>query len=187
MDPTVIRTAGLAGLAVIILIGVISAGSGINAEILIMLAVFAVIIMAIAVVKVSTTPVRRILFLVSGVIGIISGLNIAYLSASLGMLRPDLVVSAILITLGIVCISKGLPARNEACDYQIQDERSLRIGTYGLSYSWYLTFLAVAAMGWLAGSGASPISGTQACLILIILMPVSARIFQWYFNTRGDV
>jgi len=187
MDPAVTRTAGLAILAAIILTLVISANAGINAEILMMLAVFTVIITAIAFVKVSTTPVRRIIFLVSGVIGIISGLNIAYLSASIGTLRPDLVISAILIILGIVCIGKGLPTRNEACDYQIQDERSIRIGTYGLSYSWYLTFLAVAAMGWMAGVGAAPISGAQACLILIILMPVSARIFQWYFNTRGDV
>lgn len=187
MDRRIIVTTGFALIAFAIVIAAMLTTTESDPEIMMMLGIFVLMILAITVVRISPTRVRRIIFLSVGVIAIISGLNIALLSVTLGSLRPELVFSAILITLGIVCLYKGLPTRKEAGDYRIQDERSLRIGTYGLSYSWYITFLVVAAMGWLSGTGAAPITGPQACMVLIILMPVSARFFQWYFNSRGDV
>jgi hypothetical protein len=187
MDRRIVVTAGLAVIAVAIVIASLITTRETDQEIMMMLGVFVIIILAISAVRVSPTRIRRIIFLAAGVIALITGLNIAFLPVTMESPVPNLVLSAILVTLGIVCLYKGFPTRSEAGDYRTQDERSLRIGTYGLSYSWYLTFLVVAAMGWITGTGIAPVSGPQACLILIILMPVSARIFQWYFNTRGDV
>lgn len=69
----------------------------------------------------------------------------------------------------------------------MQDERTRKIGAYGLSWSWFLTFIALFGFFWLDFLGIfTPDAGTLAVL-LILLMGVSARVFQWYLFRKGDV
>ncbi len=103
----------------------------------------------------------------------------------IGTINPIVITG--LISAGLIIITLGVRMKERPEDIGIQDERSLRIGTYGISYSWYLTFLTIVCIGWLAGLHVVMIDGTTICLLLIIMMPVSAMIFQWYFNMKGDV
>ena len=106
----------------------------------------------------------------------------------LGSTSSESINSVILISSGLILITLAVLSRTNPKDYGIRDERTLRIGTYGLSYSWYLTYLTIVIIGWMMGTRAIiTVDGTQVCLLLIILMPVSALLFQWYFNTKGDV
>ena len=69
----------------------------------------------------------------------------------------------------------------------LQDERTRKIGAYGLSWSWFLTFIMLFGFFWLDYLGIyKPDAGTLA-VILILLMGVSARVFQWYLFRKGDV
>ncbi len=104
-----------------------------------------------------------------------------------GSTSSESIISVILISSGLILITLAVRSRTHPKDYGIRDERTLRIGTYGLSYSWYLTYLTIVIIGWMMGTRAITVDGTQICLLLIILMPVSALLFQWYFNTKGDV
>jgi hypothetical protein len=71
-------------------------------------------------------------------------------------------------------------------DY-LQDERSRRIGAYGLSWSWFLTFIVLFGFFWLDYLGIySPDAGTFS-VVLILLMGVSAKAFQIYLFRKGDV
>ncbi|HDR72628.1 MAG TPA: hypothetical protein ENN85_01730 [Methanoculleus sp.] len=71
--------------------------------------------------------------------------------------------------------------------HSMQDERTKRIGAWGLSYSWFLTFLAMFAVFWLDHLGtASPDAGTLS-VVFILLMGLSAKLFQSYRFRRGDV
>jgi hypothetical protein len=71
--------------------------------------------------------------------------------------------------------------------YRKQDERTRRIGAWGLSYSWFITFLALFGVFWLDYFGiASPDAGTLS-VVFILLMGISARLFQWYLFRQGDV
>lgn len=71
--------------------------------------------------------------------------------------------------------------------YRLQDERTRRIGAWGLSYSWFITFLALFGVFWLDYLGiASPDAGTLS-VVFILLMGISARLFQWYLFRQGDV
>ncbi|HIH27675.1 MAG TPA: hypothetical protein HA256_06860 [Methanoregulaceae archaeon] len=68
----------------------------------------------------------------------------------------------------------------------IQDERTRKIGAHGLSWSWFLTFMVLFGLFWLDYLGIfSPGSGTVA-VILILLMGISAKVFQWYLFRKGD-
>jgi hypothetical protein len=69
----------------------------------------------------------------------------------------------------------------------LQDERVRKIGAYGLSWSWFLTFIMLFGFFWLGYFDIyKPDAGTLA-VILILLMGVSAKVFQWYLFRKGDV
>jgi hypothetical protein len=69
----------------------------------------------------------------------------------------------------------------------LQDERTRKIGAYGLSWSWFLTFIMLFGFFWLDYLGIyKPDAGTLA-VILILLMGVSAKVFQWHLFRKGDV
>jgi predicted CDP-diglyceride synthetase/phosphatidate cytidylyltransferase len=71
--------------------------------------------------------------------------------------------------------------------HYMQDERTKRIGAWGLSYSWFLTFMAMFAVFWLDYLEiASPDAGTLS-VVFILLMGISARVFQIYLFRKGDV
>ena len=71
--------------------------------------------------------------------------------------------------------------------HYLQDERTRRIGAYGLSWSWFLTFIALFVFFWLDYLGIySPGAGTLS-VVLILLMGVSAKAFQVYLFRKGDV
>jgi hypothetical protein len=69
----------------------------------------------------------------------------------------------------------------------VQDERTRKIGAYGLSWSWFLTFLLLFVFFWLDHFGIwKPDAGTLS-VMLILFMGVSAKIFQYYLFRKGDV
>jgi hypothetical protein len=69
----------------------------------------------------------------------------------------------------------------------LQDERTKKIGSYGLSWSWFLTFIVLFVFFWLDYLGIyKPDAGTLS-VILILFMGVSAKAFQWYLFRKGDV
>lgn len=71
--------------------------------------------------------------------------------------------------------------------HYLQDERTRRIGAWGLSYSWFLTFLAMFGVFWLDYLEiASPDAGTLS-VIFILLMGISAKLFQTCLFRKGDV
>ena len=72
-------------------------------------------------------------------------------------------------------------------EFEIQDERTKKIGAWGITYSWYLTFLFI-VFALLAYALELPIPDIGTLLwLLIIIMPLSAYLFQWYFYRRGDI
>lgn len=91
------------------------------------------------------------------------------------------------LTLAMVLILLHWRMKRQDGDAGIQDERSLRIGTYGISCSWYLTYLMVIFLSVAITMGGMHISAETVLMVLIILMPISTIIFQYYYNRKGDV
>ncbi|MDH7509963.1 MAG: hypothetical protein QHH04_02835 [Methanolinea sp.] len=68
-----------------------------------------------------------------------------------------------------------------------QDERTRKIGAYGLSWSWFLTFIVLFAVFWADYLGFWSPDAATLSVLLILLMGISARAFQMYLFRRGDV
>jgi hypothetical protein len=161
--------------------------NGMHPGVIVLLTLFGVTILVVVCAKTYSGTRKRAMLLTAGIIQVISGFAVT------GMIPsdvPDPVRTALLssfIGIGVIFVIRGIFTNRDGNDRRILDERTLRIGTYGLSYSWYLTYLTVVIIGLLAATEMIAFSGVQICFILILVMPVSARIFQWYFNSRGDV
>lgn len=96
-------------------------------------------------------------------------------------------ISNYTISAGFIMMILAGPRMLSEEPYHQQDERTRRIGAWGLSYSWFLTFLAMFGIFWLDYLEiASPDAGTLSVLF-ILLMGVSARLFQVYLFRKGDV
>ena len=68
-----------------------------------------------------------------------------------------------------------------------QDERTKKIGAYGLSWSWFLTFIVLFVIFWISVLGLVSFDVSTLVVFLILLMGVSAKGFQWWFFRKGDV
>lgn len=112
--------------------------------------------------------------------------------AAAGILLPFLIdgieaLSSILVTIGLVTIAVVVMRHWRFRDELESDERTKKLGAYGLSYSWLLTLIFLAILFWVDYLGllALPVGGVL--LVTILLMALSARIFQWYLFRQGDV
>jgi len=184
----IISTIGLLIAAIIISYAYITGTNGDkSADISLWLGIISAIILIIYALKTQKSPKIQYSVIIFGLLLVIVGI-ISVLTGGIfgtGTLSPIPVTG--FIAAGLIIITLGVRIKEQSMDLGIQDERSLRIGTYGISYSWYLTYLTVACIGWLAGTKMVIVDGATICLLLIILMPISAMLFQWYFNKRGDV
>jgi peptidoglycan/LPS O-acetylase OafA/YrhL len=172
-------------LALAIVLGVIRlTGNTIGPDLLIWFLILGVIILVFSLLKTSISRKNRIIIALSGLLLILATLAVQIT----GELPGDPVSISAIFTCGFILLVWAWKlGRQDGRDRMIQDERSLKIGTYGISYSWYLTFLVVAMLGWLAAMGKISLDIPAFSFLLIILMPISACLFQWYFNRVGDV
>lgn len=120
---------------------------------------------------------------VAGALMLIAGLIISVFSSFSG----EDIAGPGMITGGIILLVICLVSLKKSQDSDIRDERSLKIGTWAISYSWYLTFLVVIVMFWLSYLDIFTVQTDSAFGVLILLMPLSAVAFQWYFSKKGDV
>ena len=112
--------------------------------------------------------------------------------AAAGILLPFLVdgagaISSILVTIGLVILAVAVVRHWRFREEPEKDERTQKIGAYGISYSWLLTIVFLALLFWVNYLGLLALTVETVLLSTILLMGLSARLFQWYFFRQGDV
>jgi hypothetical protein len=117
----------------------------------------------------------------AGILLIVLGAIQGLVSGWQDVAASGLVTSGIIVV--IVMLGKDL-RREEGPK---QDERTKRIGAWGLSYSWFLTFVTLFILFWVQYLGLIVLETNIVLLFLVLEMAVSARGFQWYFFRKGDV
>ncbi|WP_298670429.1 hypothetical protein [uncultured Methanofollis sp.] len=101
--------------------------------------------------------------------------------------REDETVTGMFITSGIiVLLFAGTRAMRQE-EGPEQDERTRKIGAYGITYAWFLTVLYLFALFWLENMGVLALSSTDVIISTILLTTVSAKVFQWWLFRKGDV
>lgn len=109
-----------------------------------------------------------------------------------GILLPFLVdgteaLSSLMVTIGLVILAVAVVRHWRFRDEPERDERTQKIGAYGISYSWLLTIVFLALLFWVDYLGVVALTVEAVLLSTILLMGLSARIFQWHLFRQGDV
>lgn len=97
------------------------------------------------------------------------------------------IFSTILITGGCAFLAVGILRHRQYKDGPESDERSKKIGAYGLSYAWLTGIIFISVLYWLDITGIL-LLGTQVVLALsLMVLAISAVLYQIYLFRRGDV
>jgi len=67
------------------------------------------------------------------------------------------------------------------------DERTRKIGAYGITYSWMLSLFSLWVLFWADYLQLVTLQVREVILGMVLLMAISARVFQWYLFQKGDV
>ncbi len=127
------------------------------------------------------TPWHRYLFrLIAGTVFILWGIVELFLTGG-G------IVTTLLLAAGLAFIIAGVSRWRKFGNTPEQDERSRRIGAWGLSYSWLGSLFFMTFLFMLDYLGAVAITVQAALGASIAVMVVSAIGFQMYLARKGDV
>ena len=97
------------------------------------------------------------------------------------------IFSTILITGGCAFLAVGILRHRQYREGPESDERSKKIGAYGLSYAWMTGSILISVLYWLDITGILRL-GTQVVLALsLMVLAISAVLYQMYLFKRGDV
>ncbi len=99
----------------------------------------------------------------------------------------EAVIGTILLVAGLAFLITGITRHRQYGEDPESDERSKKIGAYGLSYAWLTGLVFMFALFLLDYAGIFRL-GTQLALALsIVVLALSARLYQIYLFRRGDV
>ncbi|MCX6682443.1 MAG: hypothetical protein NTY71_05605 [Methanoregula sp.] len=127
------------------------------------------------------TKQRNLFRIIAGTLMLISGL------VSVVLTSGEAVIGPIFLTAGLAFLITGIIRHRNYGDDPESDERSKKIGAYGLSYAWLTGLFFMFGLFWLEYLGILRM-GTQLALALsIVVFALSALIYQMYLFRRGDV
>jgi uncharacterized membrane protein len=124
---------------------------------------------------------RNLYRIIVGILMLISGL------VSIVLASGEYVIGSILLVGGIAFLSVGITRHFRDGESQESDERSKKIGAFGLSYGWLTGLFFMFALFWLDYLNFLRL-GTQVALALsIVVLALSARVYQIYLFRKGDI
>ena len=119
-------------------------------------------------------------------------IGVGVILAAAGIILPFLVdgmesLSSVLVAIGLVTVAVTGVQHWRCSDDLEKDERTQKLGAYAISYSWLLTLVFLAILFWVDYVGLLVLSVQAVLVSAILLMGLSARLFQWYLFRQGDV
>lgn len=99
----------------------------------------------------------------------------------------EAVIGTILLVAGLAFLVTGITRHCRDGDGPETDERSKKIGAYGLSYAWMTGLLFMFGLFWLDYAGILRLDTQVALALSIIVLALSAKIYQVCLFRRGDV
>lgn len=127
------------------------------------------------------TKSRNLYRIIIGIIMIISGVASVILTAG------EAIIGTILLVAGLAFLITGVSRHRQCGDDPESDERSKKIGAYGLSYAWLTGLLFMFVLFWLDYLGILRVGTQVALAVSILVLALSARLYQIYLFRRGDV
>ena len=123
---------------------------------------------------------RNIYRLTIGVLMLISGL------VSIVLTSGEAIIGAIFFTAGLGFLITGIFRHRKYRDGPESDERSKKIGAYGISYAWLTGIFFMFMLFWADYLGVLKLNAQVALAVSIIVLALSALICQIYLFRKGD-
>jgi hypothetical protein len=124
---------------------------------------------------------RNLYRIVIGAVMILSGI------VSLLLTAGEAVISTMLLAAGFAFLITGISRHRKYGDDPESDERSKKIGAYGLSWAWLTGLLFMFGLFWLDYLGILRISTQNALALSVVVLALSAVVYQLYLFRKGDV
>jgi hypothetical protein len=119
---------------------------------------------------------------------IIIGILLIFIGiVSILMTGGQAVIGTILLAAGLVFLITGISRHCKYGDDPESDERSKKIGAYGLSYAWLTGLFFMFGLFWLDYLGILRLSAQNVLALSVVVLALSAVIFQTYLFQKGDV
>ena len=124
---------------------------------------------------------RNLYRIVIGAVMIISGIVSILLTAG------EAIISTMLLAAGFAFLITGISRLQKYGDDPESDERSKKIGAYGLSWAWLTGLFFMFGLFWLDYLGILRLSAQNALALSVVVLTLSAVIYQLYLFRKGDV
>jgi hypothetical protein len=124
---------------------------------------------------------RNLYRILIGALMILSGIVSVMLTAG------EAISSTLFLAAGFAFLITGISRHRRYGDDPESDERSKKIGAYGLSYAWLTGLLFMFALFWLDYAGILRLSAQNALAFSIIVLALSAVVYQTYLFRKGDI
>jgi hypothetical protein len=124
---------------------------------------------------------RNIYRIIIGALMLISGIVSIVLTAG------EAGIGSMLTAAGIVFLLTGIINHRKYGDDPESDERSKKIGAYGITYAWLTGLLFMFGLFWLDYLNVFRLSVQNALALSILVLALSAAIYQIWLFRKGDV
>ena len=121
---------------------------------------------------------RNVYRIVIGTLMLVSGIVTIILTMG------EAIIGTILLVAGLTFLIVGITRHRKDGDGPESDERSKRIGAYGLSYAWLTGLLFMFALFWLDYLNVVKPDTQTALVLSIVVLALSARIYQMYCSVE---
>lgn len=119
--------------------------------------------------------------IIIGVLMIISGI------VSILLTTGEIIIGTMLLCAGFAFLITGIIRHRRDGEGPESDERSKRIGAYGLSWAWLTGLLFMFGLFWVDYLGMLRLSTHNALAASILILALSAVLYQAYLFRKGDV
>lgn len=124
---------------------------------------------------------RNLYRIIIGVLMVASGIVSIVLTAG------EATIGSMLTAAGIVFLLTGIINHRRYGEDPESDERSKKIGAYGITYAWLTGLLFMFALFWLDYLNVLTLSVQNALAVSILILALSAAIYQIWLFRKGDV
>ncbi|WP_372960612.1 hypothetical protein [Methanoregula sp.] len=106
---------------------------------------------------------------------------------SMFMTGGEAIIGTLLLSTGLAFLITGIIRHRRYGEDPESDERSKKIGAYGLSYAWLTGLIFMFALFWLDYLTVLTLSTQNALSLSILVLALSAAVYQACLFRKGDV
>lgn len=99
----------------------------------------------------------------------------------------EAIIGTILLCAGLAFLITGIIRHRKYGDDPESDERSKKIGAYGITYAWLTGLFFMTGLFWLDYAGWLRLGTQNALAVSVVVLALSAVVYQAWLFRKGDV